>query len=73
LDGDEYIASYFDANVSAGGSSPQEAVSNLQSYIADLFVIHENSNDTLSPAMESQRNVLMEAICRTSQKASPKT
>ena len=71
-DSDEFIASFFDANISTGAESPQEAISNLQSLIADFFEIHENNTEPLGSAMESQKRVLMESICRTSHKTLPK-
>gem|GEM_PF-4721364 len=70
-DGDEYIASFYDANISTGGCSEQQAISNLQSLIADIFLMHCHSADELGPAMTSQRTVLMESLCRTSQKTLP--
>jgi hypothetical protein len=68
-DEEEFIASWFDAGISSGGYTAQEAVSSLQSLVADLFVIDERDNRPLSPAMTSQRNVLREFICRQSLKS----
>jgi hypothetical protein len=34
---DEYIASFFDANVSAGGSNQQEAIDNLKENLLNRF------------------------------------
>ena len=36
-DGDEFVATFFDANISTGGDTEQEAVANLQSLIADFY------------------------------------
>jgi hypothetical protein len=72
-DGDEFVASFFDANISTGAETAQEAISNLQSLIADMFIIHEDNKDPLGSAMKSQQRVLMESLCRTSQKISQKT
>ena len=41
-DEDEFIASFLDANISSGGGTIPEAVSNLQSLIADIFLLHED-------------------------------
>jgi hypothetical protein len=68
-DGDEFIASFFDANISTGGESPQAAISDLQGLIADLFELLEKEPDEkLGPAMRKQRAVLEEFVCRTSRK-----
>ena len=65
-DGDEYMASFFDANISTGGDTPQEAVSNLQSLIVDFFEDIENTPDEkLAPDMQRQKRVLLEMVCRT--------
>lgn len=67
-DGEDFIASFLDANISAGGCTVQKAVSNLQSLIADMFIMDENEDVSLSPAMTKQRNVLREFVCRISQR-----
>lgn len=64
-DGDEFIASFLDANISTGGDTPQEAVCNLQSLIVDFFEGIENTpDDKLGPGMQRQKRVLMEMVCR---------
>ncbi len=66
-DGNEFIASFFDANISTGGGTEQEAVDNLQSLIADFFNDLELAkDDELGPSMIKQRQVLLESVCRTS-------
>ena len=68
-DDDGYVASFFDANIGSGGETPQSAVSNLQSLIAEIFRIQEEESiEDLGPLMIKQRNVLLEVICRTSQR-----
>ena len=73
-DGDEFIASFLDANISSGGDTVPAAVSNLQSLIADIYLLHEEERDgNLGPMMRQQRSVLMDTICHRSQSNTPKT
>jgi len=66
-DGDEYIANYFDANISAAGCTEQEAIANLQSLVVDFFVELERHKDSeLGRSMKRQKTVLAEVVCRTS-------
>ena len=65
---DDFIASFFDANISTGGSTEQEAIYNLQGLITDIFEMHENETSELGPAMIVQKQVLDDVLCRTSQK-----
>lgn len=65
-DGDSVIASFLDANISAGGDTLEDAICNLQSLIADVFDMHAQSRiEQLGPSMRRQRAVLMEFVCRT--------
>jgi hypothetical protein len=65
-DGNEFVASFFDANISTAGETPQEAIDNLQSLIADVYELHEAARDDgLGPKMKKQRAVLREFVCRT--------
>ena len=71
-DGDEFTASFMDANISSGGGSPQEALFNLQHLIADFFLMDEDEpNMALSQKMRHQRQVLAECVCRSSTKTTP--
>lgn len=70
-EGDEFTASFMDANISTGGGSVQEALYNLQCLIADFYLDDAEPNDLLSPQMRHQRQVLAECICRTSPKPTP--
>jgi hypothetical protein len=65
-DGDEFIASFLDANISCGAASIQEAVSDLQSLIADFFDdLEQEPDDKLAPAMLRTKKVLLEIVCRS--------
>lgn len=71
-EGDEFTASFMDANISTGGSSQQEALYNLQHLIADFFVMDEDEPDVaVGSKMRHQRLVLAECVCRTSPKNTP--
>ncbi|HVA45876.1 MAG TPA: hypothetical protein VNH11_05760 [Pirellulales bacterium] len=71
-DGDDFTASFMDANISTGGGSPQEALYNLQHLIADFFLMDEDEPTmALSEKMRHQRRVLAECVCRTSLKTMP--
>ena len=61
----EVIASFLDANISTGGKTLQEAISDLQSLIADSFERLESTSDsTLGPAMTRRKKALLETVCR---------
>jgi len=65
-DGDEFIASFFDANISAGGDNQQEAVANLQSLIADFYdELAATPWAELGSSLQRQRHVLAEFVCQT--------
>ena len=64
-DGDTFIVSFLDANISTGGESVEEAVASLQSLIADFFDdLSVAPDDTLGPAMLRTKRVLVETVCR---------
>ena len=68
-DDKEFTATFFDANISTGGRTEQEAIGNLQSLIAEMFVDHmSESPETLGPQMLVQHRVLMDCLCQKSQK-----
>lgn len=68
-DGDEFTASFMDANISTGGGSPQEAIYNLQHLIAEFFAMDEDEPEAaVSSKMRHQRLVLAECVCRNSPK-----
>jgi len=65
-DGDEFIASFFDANISTGGDNQQEAVANLQSLIADFYdELAAKPLEKLGPSLQRQKRVLAEFVCQT--------
>lgn len=66
-DGDEFVASFFDAGISTGGDSEQEAIFNLQTLVADFFDgLSVTPDEQLGPALQRQKRVLTESVCRTS-------
>jgi len=65
-DGDEFVATFFDANISTGGETEQEAVANLQTLIADFYDdLAAIPNEKLSTSSRRQKLVLVEFLCRT--------
>jgi len=65
-DGDEFVATFFDANISIGGDTQQETVANLQSLIADFYDdLVETPVESLGPSLQRQKHVLVEFVCRT--------
>ena len=65
-DGDEFIATFFDANISTGGDNQQEAVANLQSLIADFYdELTATPCAELGPSLQRQKHVLAEFVCQT--------
>ena len=65
-DGDEFIATFFDANISTGGDTEQEAAANLQSLIADFYDdLVVTPNEKLGPSLRRQKLVLVEFLCHT--------
>jgi len=64
-EGEDFVATFFDAAISTSGSSPQEGVSNLQSLIADMFLIHDADRTSIrGPLMKKQHAVVQEFVCR---------
>lgn len=73
-----FIASFFDAGISSGGETIQEAIESLQDFVATSFRTLEKLADVnLGPKMLRQKLVLTEFLCRRSlkltQKSSPKS
>ena len=65
LDGEEFVATFFDANISTGGDTQQEAVANLQSLIADFCdELTATPQTELGPSLQRQKRVLAEFICQ---------
>lgn len=63
-DGEEFIASFLDANVSTGGADLAEAVSNLQSLLADIAPdLLSRPDESLGKSMRKQKRVLAEFLC----------
>ena len=63
--GDEFIATFFDANISTGGESQEEAVSNLRSLILDTFEYLESEPPAaLGPEPARQLGVLLTFVKR---------
>ena len=64
--GEEYVATFFDANLSASGATQEEAVFNLKDVIAAVFdtlMAHDPAG--LGPEPARQLQVLKEFIRRT--------
>jgi hypothetical protein len=62
----EFIASFFDANVSAGGSNPQEAVDNLKENLLSCFdYLSSLPPEKLGAGPKKQLAVLREFIGRS--------
>lgn len=62
---DEFIATFFDANISAGGSNQAEAVANLKDLlISRLEYLGEQPAEKLGPGPTKQIAVLREFIRR---------
>jgi hypothetical protein len=65
-DGNEFTATFFDANISTGGDTEQEAVANLQSLIADFYDdLVATPDEKLGPSLRRQKLVLVEFVCQT--------
>lgn len=66
LEDEQYIASFFDANLSASGDTQQEAVFNLKDIIIGSFEILTMTNKSkLGPGPAQQRAVLEKFIRKT--------
>lgn len=60
---DEYIASFFDANLSTGGDTQVEAISNLRDLIVGTFeLLTETKDSDLGPGPRQQKAVLKEFV-----------
>jgi hypothetical protein len=63
-DGDEFVASYLEANVSTGGTTAPRAIANLQSLIADFYFDTKDVPDNeLGRSMLAQKRILQEVLC----------
>ena len=63
VQGDQYIATFFDANISASGDTQAEAVFNLKDMIVGAFeILNSREEDKLGPGPAHQRKVLQEYI-----------
>ena len=61
--GDDYIASFFDANVSTSGDTPEEAVLNLKDLVVAIYEdLSRHTEDQLGPGPRRQLQVLREFI-----------
>jgi hypothetical protein len=64
--GDEFVATFFDANISTAGETQEEAVSNLRSLILDTFEYLESEPvEALGPEPARQLGVLQTFLKRT--------
>jgi len=64
--GEEYVASFFDANLNASGATQEEAVFNLKDVIVAVFeTLMEHDPAGLGPGPARQLEVLKEFIGRT--------
>jgi hypothetical protein len=63
--GDEFVATFFDANISTAGDSQEEAVSNVRSLILDTFEYFESEPpEALGPEPTRQFGVLRNFLKR---------
>jgi len=62
---DEYIATFFDANISASGDTQTEAIFNLKDIVVGTFeILSETSSNELGPGPAQQKKVLQEFISK---------
>lgn len=62
---DQYIASFFDANLSASGGTPEEAVFNLKDMLIETFdILNELEDDKLGIGPRQQKAILKEFLAR---------
>lgn len=62
---DQYIATFFDANISASGDTQTEAIFNLKDMIVGTFeILSETSSNELGPGPARQKKVLQEFISK---------
>jgi predicted RNase H-like HicB family nuclease len=59
-----YLATFFDAGVSTGGDTQEEAVANLKDLLIDLFEAHEQDEAILGPVPAKQLAVLRTILQR---------
>jgi len=60
---DEYVASFFDANLTTGGDTQVEAISNLRDLIVGTFeLLTETKDSDLGPGPRQQKAVLREFV-----------
>lgn len=60
---DEYIASFFDANLSTGGDTQVDAISNLRDLMVGTFeLLAETKDSDLGPGPRHQKAVLREFV-----------
>jgi hypothetical protein len=63
--GDEFVATFFDANISTAGDTQEEAVSNVRSLILDTFEYFESEPpEALGPEPTRQFGVLRNFLKR---------
>ena len=63
---DEFIATFFDANLSAAGATPEEAVYNLKDVILATFdALTDHKEEELGPGPARQIRVLQQFLQRT--------
>jgi predicted RNase H-like HicB family nuclease len=57
--GEEFIASYMDANINAAGDSKEEALSNLKSLLIDVYeILYDEEDSRLGPGPLRQKRIL---------------
>jgi hypothetical protein len=62
---DQYVASFFDANLSTGGDTQTEAIANLRELIVGTFELLTETRDVdLGPGPRRQKAVLAEFVRR---------
>lgn len=60
----EFLATFFDANISTTGDTPEEAIGNLKSLIVDIFENLETNERVLGPEPKRQLAVLRDFLKR---------
>jgi len=64
---------FLDAIVASGGETVQDAVESLQEMLAASFEQFSGLPDSkLGPRMRRERDILLEFVCRSSTKSTPK-
>jgi predicted RNase H-like HicB family nuclease len=63
--GEDYVATFLDANINASGETQEEAITNLKDVIVGSFDALEASSDKLGPGPSRQLAVLRQFLNRS--------